>query len=213
MSDVREQLAGRVQEGDRDALVQFIEHCKPQLTGYIQKNLSDALKRKVEAADILQEVSIAALDPSFDTLNLKDRDPFGWLCQLADRRIIDAHRRYVAAQKRSANKEVALDKPAGSDQRGMIELLVASMTSPSRAFSRDQREFHLQQSLETLSPEGQEVLRLRYVENLPTKEIAERVGKSDVAVRVLLSRTLSRLQSILSQNTLFESFQVGRREE
>jgi RNA polymerase sigma-70 factor (ECF subfamily) len=35
------------------------------------------------------------------------------------------------------------------------------------------------------------------VDGLPTKEIAERLGKSDVAVRVLLSRTVQKLQQLL----------------
>jgi RNA polymerase sigma-70 factor (ECF subfamily) len=35
------------------------------------------------------------------------------------------------------------------------------------------------------------------VDGLATKEIAERLGKSDVAVRVMLSRTVQKLQQLL----------------
>jgi RNA polymerase sigma-70 factor, ECF subfamily len=155
-------------------------------------------------------VSLSALD-SLDDIELGDRDPFNWLCQLAERRIIDAHRKYIGAQKRSAQREVGLQTPgAGSDRQGLIDVLVASITSPSGAFSRGQREFELLKALDELPDEARDALKMRYVENLPSKEIAEKLGKSDGATRVLLSRSLDRLQQKLSGNSLFESFQQKR---
>ena len=88
----------------------------------------------------------------------------------------------------------------GNDPLGFINLLVASMTSPSQAFSRDQKEFRLQQAVASLSEDQREALRLRYVDGWPTKEIAEHLGKTDGAIRVLLTRTLSRLQELLSDS-------------
>ena len=38
---------------------------------------------------------------------------------------------------------------------------------------------------------------MRYIENLPSKEIAEQLNKSDVAVRVMLSRSLNKLKDLL----------------
>ena len=113
-------------------------------------------------------------------------------------RLIDVHRKLFGAQKRAAAREVGLDAP-GNDTRHtpLVNLLVASITTPSQAFSRDQKEFHLQEVLATLPDESREALRLRYVEGLATKEIAERLGKSDGAVRVLLTRSLNKLQSLM----------------
>ena len=42
-------------------------------------------------------------------------------------------------------------------------------------------------------------LRLRYLEGLPSKEIADRLGKSDGAVRVMLTRSLDKLQKLLAE--------------
>jgi RNA polymerase sigma-70 factor (ECF subfamily) len=208
MSEADEALIARVRQGDRDALVAFIELRRLPLLAFIHKSLSDALRSKVEAADILQEASLSALD-GFDELDLSERDPFGWLCQHCERRIIDAHRKYIASQKRAGDREVALDR-RDPQQPAFIDVLVASMTTPSKAFSRDQRAFRLAESLEQLSEESRTALRLRYVEGLSTKEIAERLDKSDVAVRVLLSRSLDRLQNILSHDDHFESFWTNR---
>jgi RNA polymerase sigma-70 factor (ECF subfamily) len=105
--------------------------------------------------------------------------------------LIDAHRRLFGAQKRSASREVGLGSPGDDTQHSpLINLLVASMTSPSAAFSRDQKEMQLAHAIEALPEEGREALRLRYVEGLPTREIAARLGNTDGAVRVLLTRSL-----------------------
>lgn len=202
-------LIAKLKGGEKDALVEFIESRRPQLLAFIERSLSDQLKRKIEAADILQEVSISAVG-SLNEIDLGDRDPFSWLCQLSERRIIDAHRKYVGAQKRSAEKERALEtKGSDGDAAGFIEVLVSSMTTPSRAFSRNQKELKLLVALESLAPEAREALKMRYVDGLPSKEIAAKIGKTDGATRVLLTRSLSKLQEILSTDTDFQSF-IGR---
>ncbi|WP_397569491.1 sigma-70 family RNA polymerase sigma factor [Schlesneria sp. T3-172] len=182
-------------------LASFVETKRPQLLAYIQNNLGPALRKKLEPDDILQEVVLTALG-SFEAFTVPGRDPFKLLCQIAEQRIIDAHRHHVAAQKRSVDREVSIDvAPAGDQARGFLQLLAASMTTPSQAFSRDQKEFLLQEAVSSLPEEQRELLRLRYVEGLPTRDVASRMGKSDGAVRVLLTRTLSKLQQLLSDHT------------
>ena len=77
------------------------------------------------------------------------------------------------------------------------QLLIASMTSPSMAVSRDMRLAKVQLALTQLSEDQQQVIRLRYVENLTTREIAAQLSKTDVAIRVMLSRTIKQLEAAL----------------
>jgi RNA polymerase sigma-70 factor (ECF subfamily) len=80
-------------------------------------------------------------------------------------------------------------------------MLVASITSPSAAFSRKQKEFKLVEALNQLNEEQQNVLQMRYGQGLPSKEIASKIGKSDGATRVLITRSLKKLEGILEQAT------------
>jgi RNA polymerase sigma-70 factor (ECF subfamily) len=196
-------LAGRVAAGDATALGEYLERQRRPLLAYVERSLGAALRRKVEPQDIVQEVAVAALRALPDA-DLVGRDPFAWLCQIAEQRIIDAHRKFYGAQKRAADREVGLDAPAGGagagSAAGIIDLLVVSMTSPSQALSRDQRAFRVAQALAALPDVQREALRLRYVEDLPSKEIARRLGKTDGAVRVLLTRSLRRLQELLPED-------------
>jgi RNA polymerase sigma-70 factor (ECF subfamily) len=200
-------IVQKIKSGDGEALALYISQRSPQLLSFIEKRMSDALRRRIEAADILQDLTTSAWQ-SLAGVEWGEREPFGWLCQQAERRIIDAHRRHFGAQKRSAGREVNLSGGAsssGEEGGGMADLLAASMTSPSGVLSRQQKEFHMLQALESLPEDAREALRMRYVEGLPSKEIAQKLGRTDGAVRVLLTRSLQKLQDILSHNSDFQT--------
>jgi RNA polymerase sigma-70 factor (ECF subfamily) len=178
-------------------MAEFFQSRRVPLLAYVQRSMGQGLRRKIDPEDILQEVGIDCIR-SLGKVDLADRDPFSWLCQLAERRIIDAHRKFFDIQKRDAALEVPLGSPASqSGQGGLIEMLSASITSPSKAFSRNERERRLGQALEQLPELTREALRLRYVEGLASKEIAERLGKTDGAIRVMLTRAVKRLEELL----------------
>lgn len=200
MSGASSPLIDKVRAGDTAALADYIEQHRRQLLAYIERQLGTALRRKVEAEDIFQEVSADAVR-SLATIDLSERDPFSWLCQVAERRIIDAHRRFFDAQKRDAGREVAAHGGSSTESPGLINMLVASMTSPSQAFSRHAKEARLNEAIAQLTEEQREVVRLRYVEGWPTKRIAEQLGKSDVSIRVMLTRTVQKLQEMLGEGT------------
>lgn len=186
---------------DREGLAVFIEEHRPQLTAYIQKNLGAELRQRLEPEDILQEVTVAAL-ASLEQFNVAERVPFKLLCQMCEQKIIDAHRFHFAG-KRDADKLRALEGGGAggkSEHGGLIDWLAASITSPSKAFSRSERELRLEQAIAELTDVQREALQLRYVEGLSTKEVAERIGKSDGAVRVLLTRTVADLQGRLMES-------------
>jgi RNA polymerase sigma-70 factor (ECF subfamily) len=197
MSDER---IARIHQRDPQALADFLSAHRPQLMAFIERQLGAGLRRKIEPDDVFQETSAEAVR-ALPTAELGDRDPFSWLCQIAERRIIDLHRRFFGAKKRDAGREVPLGSSRGTSTQpaGLINMLVASMTTPSQAFSRNAREARLLEALGKLPEEQQSALRMRYIENLPSKQIAERLGKSDAAVRVMLTRSLKKLHELLGE--------------
>ncbi|MCA9264236.1 MAG: sigma-70 family RNA polymerase sigma factor [Planctomycetales bacterium] len=200
MADTEDTLERRIRAGDREAVAEYVESRRAQLRVYVDRNMSAALRQKVDADDLIQEVMLSCVS-SVDQIDLVNRDLFGWICQVAQRRIVDAGRKFTGAQKRDAKREVSANAGgSGDEQQGLINLLVASITSPSRAFSRNQREFRLLAAMDQLAEESRDALRMRYVESLPTKEIAKRIGKTDGAVRVMLTRSLKKLGDLLKDS-------------
>ncbi|MFV2068186.1 MAG: sigma-70 family RNA polymerase sigma factor, partial [Pirellulales bacterium] len=185
-----------MRNGDVNSLVTFMEENRRILLAFIEKRTGAQLQRKIEPEDILQEVSIEAVR-SLDKVEMEDRNPLNWLFQLCERKIIDAHRRFFASQKRDASREAVIDAQSGAGG-GLANLLIASMTTPSQAFSRDQKQLRMLAALDTLPDVQREALRLRYLVGLSSREIAHKLGKSDGSIRVMLSRGLGRLQDLLS---------------
>lgn len=202
MQEQNEQLAARVRGHDLAALAEYLDAQRRPLIVFIDRQLGAALRRKIEVDDVYQEVCVEAVR-SLPEAVFDQRDVFSWLCQIAERRIIDAHRRFFSAQKRDAGREVPLGSPGGDTQHAaLVDLLVASMTTPTQAVSRNQKEVLLFQALATLPAEQREALRLRYLEGLPSKDIAVKLGKTDGAVRVMLTRSLARMQEILGPDAM-----------
>lgn len=194
MPDEHEPLVERVRFGDVDALAAYIEAKRGALLAFIDRELGQALRSKIEPEDVLQEVSATAC-ASLPSTNAAECEPMAWLCQIARHKIVDNHRRFVGAQKRASGREVPLGSPGGDTQHaGLIDLLSASMTTASKAFSRNEKEIRLLAALGKLPADQQQVLQLRYGEGLASNEIATRLGKTDGAVRVMLTRALNMLR-------------------
>jgi RNA polymerase sigma-70 factor (ECF subfamily) len=191
-------LAQRLRSGDESALGPFIEANRPALIAFLQARIGGHLAKKVEPDDILQEASLEAFR-SLKTAPLDNWEPLHWLFQICERKIIDNHRKFFESQKRAASREAMI--PDDSEAAGgLANLLAASMTTPSEAFSRDQRQLRMLAAIDVLPEDQREALRLRYLVGLPSKEIAQKLGKTDGAVRVMLSRSLAKLQEMLVED-------------
>ena len=96
----------RIRQHDLQALDAYLASHRRPLIAFIDRQLGAALRRKIEVDDIFQEVCVEAVR-SLPETDLGERDIFGWLCQIAERRIIDVHRRFFGSQKRNAARERA----------------------------------------------------------------------------------------------------------
>jgi RNA polymerase sigma-70 factor, ECF subfamily len=190
-----DQLIAKVRSRDPAALAELIEHRRPALLAFVERRLGAELRGKLEPQDVLQELAVKALRELPQT-DLRDRDPFGWLCHLSEQCIVDSHRRF-AADKRAAGREIPGNVRLDGKSQDLIALLAASLTSPSQAVMRDERQQQLDEVLASFPGEQREALRLRYGEGLSTKDVASRLNKTEVATRVLLSRLVHRLQELL----------------
>ena len=143
-----------------------------------------AIRRSIasqeEAEDILLEVFLSALE-SKTLLRMSAHHQEAWLRRVAYNKCMDFHRRAV---RRSA---FSLE---GHPQ----DLIEDTTCSPEAVALRQEELAQLHQSLASLSELQQEILRLRFADELPCDQIAARVHKSEGAVRTLLSRTLNHLR-------------------
>lgn len=149
----------------------------PVILSYLSRHLSSA----EDAEDMLVEVFLAALEnPHFIALPEKAR--LAWLWRVTHNKLVDTYRR--AVRRRGVTLESVAEHMADDE------------IDPEQFILQQEEYHHLQEHIKRLSPQQQEVLRLRFSQGMRCSEIAAQMGKREGAVKVMLSRTLNLLKSI-----------------
>lgn len=183
-----------------EAFANWLETNRAHLLIILQQKASAKLRSKIDADDLLQDAASRAVK-SVVGMKLAECELMPWFLQILTHTIVDAHRHHFGAQKRDAGREFSVDAnlPNQNDQAVQLaDLLAASITSPSQAFSQHVRLSRMQEALDQLPDDARKAIHWRFMESLSSQEIAARLNKSDGAVRVLLSRTLKKLEDLLN---------------
>ena len=195
-------LLERATAGDGAARDQLLQRYRRRLRRMVAFRFDPRLAARVDPSDVVQE-TLAEAAANLDRY-LRERPlPFyPWLRQLAQRRLIDLHRRHVQARRRSVTREV---RPPGLPDHSALALadrLFARTSSPSAGPRRQERRDRVRAALAALPEPDREVLVLRILEALPTRETAAVLGISEVAVRSRQVRALDRLKGLLGPDFL-----------
>jgi RNA polymerase sigma-70 factor (ECF subfamily) len=197
-----EHLLERAAAGDRAARDQLIEQNRGRLRRMVAVRFDPRLAARVDPSDVVQE-TLAEAAANLDRY-LRERPlPFyPWLRHLAQRRLIDLHRRHVQARRRSVTREVGPPGLPDHSALALADRLFARTSSPSAGLRRQERRDRVRTALAALPEPYREVLVLRILEALPTRETAAVLGISEVAVRSRQVRALDRLKVLLGPDFL-----------
>jgi len=190
-------LLQRAAAGDERARHDLLGRHRDRLKKLISLRLDRRLAARVDPSDVVQEALVDA-DRKLDRY-LHDRPlPFyPWLRRLALERLIKLHRRH-RAQKRGVGRE-AYRLQALPDE-SVLELahkLVDPLSGPSQQMLREELRRRVRTALEALRPRDREVLVLRYLEQLSTREIAAELETTEGAIKLRHMRALAKLRSLL----------------
>ncbi len=168
-----------------DALTNFL----PELAGYIRRRTGGTISAKESSSDLVQSVC-REIYQHLDRFQHGDEKAFKqWLFRTAERKIIDRHRYYTAG-RRDAGRE----SPADAEADG-----ARHRVTPSRyAMAREELD-RVQAALTELPPHYREVIVLARILDLSHAEVAERLGKTESAVRSVLHRALAEVAKILAR--------------
>ena len=184
--------------GDEQAVTHLLWSCHDRLSAHIARGLTRALRRDVDAEDILQEVLTDAW------LHIRGFKPQGshsfypWIKTIADRRLIDKVRAQGA--KKRGVRAVARSGDGSTDfVATLLELTACDEHSPSSLVARREAERALHVALAGLKEDYQQVLRLRYLEGLPVAAVATQLDRTDGAVQMLCNRAIKKLQEAMGR--------------
>lgn len=139
-----------------------------------------------DAEDLLLEVFLAALERSgFAGFSAKEQEI--WLWSVTRNKVVDHYRR--SSRRAGVNLELVLDDLYEKDEY-----------APEYVTLRREEYARLRAHIQDLPELQQEVLRLRFANDLRCSEIAVVLQKNEGAIRMLLSRTLKFLRAVYERD-------------
>ena len=194
-------LLKKAGQGDAAAVNGLLENHRDALRRAIEMRLDQRLNRRVDASDVVQEVLIEANRRLPEYLS-QPKLPFHlWLRQMAQDRIIDAHRRHNVAARRSLRREQPLIVPAlsGHSTMDLAAQLRDRELTPAAAATWHELERRFQAAVEALEEQDREIVVMRHYEQLSNQEVAQALGLSEPAAGMRYLRAMRRLRAMLDE--------------
>jgi RNA polymerase sigma-70 factor (ECF subfamily) len=186
-------LLGRVLAGEAKALEALLARVRPYLHLLVRQQLEPGRRHKLGDSDIVQETLMrihGALDPGTqgEVGHFQGHDPpefLAWVSQIVRHVIVDMHRRGLT-KKRDERREMSGSKVFATLTKG---------STPEQGAERAEKAVLLAAAVQRLPQHQREVLELRVFEQLTYAEISGRTGKSEGALRVVVTRALETLRA------------------
>lgn len=195
------ELLERARIGDREAVGQLLDGYRPWLRLLAKRQIGRRLEKRLDASDVIQQTCLSAV-AKIELFNGHTEAEFvAWLRRIHECNLQNVVRDNVIRQKRAISREASIND---SRHAGLINELPILQSSPSQRVLQDERAVLLVRTLERLSEEQRDAIRLRYLEGLPVAKIAEEMNRSVHSIAGLIRRGLKSLRAELG-NVMRES--------
>jgi RNA polymerase sigma-70 factor (ECF subfamily) len=155
--------------------------------------MSKELRSKLESMDIVQDTLIHALGGLEGFTYKNEGDFVRWLSKIAENEL-RGNLRKLHADKRDIRKDLQLDDNRPTTEGGYATIPTpVDATTPSVILSQRDELARLEKAIDELKPEYKKVIILTKIDGLSYNEMGKRLGKSDEAVRKLVSRAMAEL--------------------
>lgn len=176
MLDGEKEIIQRAIRGESSAFGQLYDHYLPKIYRFVLLKVG----RREEAEDLTQQVFLNALE-NIGTYRHRGHPFSSWLYRIARNSVID----YV----RTKNEALSLDN-----------LNIEPHIEPAieKKLEMEIEMGTVMKALRQLTPEQQDIIIMKFVDELSNKEIAEALEKSEGAIRTIQHRAINKLKKLLS---------------
>jgi RNA polymerase sigma-70 factor (ECF subfamily) len=194
-----EELLRRSARGDDQAMHLLFARHRGQLARMVSMRMDPRVRGRIDPSDVIQETLTLASQKLSQYMNDRPIPFYPWLRQIAWEKLVQEHNRHLWAAKRSVARETNHRlQLSDASAIGLAERLLGPSASPSSAAVRDELRQRVRRALDALTEPDREVLLLRYLEQMPSKEIAAVMGATEAAVNMRQMRALERMRKILN---------------
>jgi len=178
-------LLSAAKDGDHEALDKILLLTEERLRAHVDRRLGERLSASTRRSDILQNSYLAILDalPKFESDSI---DGFvAWVAQIIENDIRRQNRWFTAGKRKA---------PSRTSQRNLLAgILNQPVPTPSAVYSQKEERHAVREALSRLEADHARIIELAIFEELSHKAIAEQMGRSEGACRMLLLRARTAL--------------------
>lgn len=180
MLDGEDKLIERAVKGKASAFGSLYDYYQPKIYRFVLIKVG----RREDAEDLTHQVFVNAWE---NIGGYKDLGfPFSsWLYRIARNQVVDFYR---------------MKRPETSLEKIDPEYFVAPATASFDVALKMEVE-RARLAIQKLKPEYQDVVIMRFVDDLPIKEVAASLDKSEGAIKLLQHRAIKELKKILGEST------------
>jgi RNA polymerase sigma factor (sigma-70 family) len=165
--------------GSPHAFADFYEQMSPQVLRFFATRTRDPHS----ALDLTAETFAKAFEHRRDFRGASDEQAAAWLWRIARNELARYQR--TKTVELAAVQRLALERTLSDEELLQVERLIAT----------EELRQQIQHALEVLPGDQQEVIRLRFVDELSYEEMADKLGVSNDVVRTRTSRALRALRT------------------
>jgi RNA polymerase sigma-70 factor (ECF subfamily) len=198
-------LLDEARHGNRDALGELTDLYRNYLHLLARVQIDRHVKKRLSPSDLVQVTFTKAVENFGQFRGQSEAELLAWLRTILVNAIKSAVQRELGTARRDARREVSLEQRMADidDSSAKFDAaLVAQNSSPSAQAARREHAAILADQLASLPPSYREVIVLRNLEGIGFEEIAQKMGRTAGAVRVLWVRAIRRLQEVAGGDDL-----------
>jgi RNA polymerase sigma-70 factor (ECF subfamily) len=196
-----EQLLVQARAGAPECLGRLLQYYCNYLKLLVATNFDEKLQARCSPSDIVQETYCEAHRDFEKFRGITEPEFLAWLKTILVNNMAREVEKHVLAAKRDVRREVSVDMMGEALERSAARLesiLVDQGPSPSSNVHRYEQTIMLANHLAKLPSDYQKVLIFRHCEGLPFKDIAQRMGRTTGAIRMLWLRAIGQIREQMS---------------
>jgi RNA polymerase sigma-70 factor, ECF subfamily len=185
--------------GDASSIGVLLQQYRNYLMVLASTQLENRLQPRVSPSDVVQETMLRAHKNFAQFRGGTEAELLGWLRQILVNNLAKFVEQHMLAARRDVRREVSIERLGKALEQSTIQLaalLPAEGKSPSMAVQQREEAVQLADRLAQLPADYREVLVLRNLQSLPFEQVAERMGRSVGATRMLWLRAIEKLRAV-----------------
>ncbi len=193
-----EHLLRLARSGTPECLGRLLQYYANYLRLLASTHIDEKLRARCSPSDIVQETYCEAHRDFAQFRGTTEAEFLAWLRAILANNLAKEVEKHILAAKRDVRREVSLDRISEALDRSAARLesvLADTGSSPSSNMHCHDRAVVLANLLAGLPSNYREVLILRHCEGLSFKDVAQRMGRSPGAVRMLWVRAIARVRT------------------